>query len=240
MTNAGAQRRAARAVWERPEPIPRPNPPPICRDAITRAAIVLADREGLNAVSLRKVAASLDTGAMRLYSYIATKAELLETMVDAVYGEMDTAVLGPGWRAGLAGSAHRLRQAVLAHPWLVSLLGARPNLGPHALAQTEAVFATLGPIPIETAMDAVRTVQAYVIGALRTEVSERRAEAESGLDTAAWQAMAAPYIQRMIATGQYPNIARIVAGASLPGMAEIFERGLDCVLDGIGQRLALP
>ena len=75
-------------VWERPEPPDRPALAPLSRERIVRAAIGLADADGLEAVSLRKVAAALDVGPMRLYGYIASKDELFELMVDAVYAEI--------------------------------------------------------------------------------------------------------------------------------------------------------
>ena len=87
-------------VWERPEPPDRPVPASLSRERIVRAAIRLADADGLAAVSLRKVAAALDVGPMRLYGYITTKEELLELMVDAVYAEIRPA--GDGWREALS------------------------------------------------------------------------------------------------------------------------------------------
>src|SRR3712207_4865231 len=75
-------------VWERPEPPDRPVLAPLSLERLVRAAIRLADADGLEAVSLRKVAAALDVGPMRLYGYIATKEELLDLMVDSVYAEI--------------------------------------------------------------------------------------------------------------------------------------------------------
>ncbi|MET8876823.1 TetR family transcriptional regulator, partial [Nocardia sp. NPDC004604] len=103
-------------VWERPEPPDRPVPAPLSRERIVRAAIRLADVDGLPAVSLRKVAAALDVGPMRLYGYIATKEELLDLMVDAVYAEIRPA--GKGWRAVLRSLAETTRQAAHQHEWL--------------------------------------------------------------------------------------------------------------------------
>src|SRR6202161_1557865 len=75
-------------VWERAEPPDRPVLAPLSRERIVRAAIQLADADGLVAVSLRKVAAALDVGPLRLYGYIATKEELLDLMVNAVHAEI--------------------------------------------------------------------------------------------------------------------------------------------------------
>ena len=87
-------------LWERPEPSERRQPSPLSRERIVRAAIELADAADLDAVSLRKVAAALDAGPMRLYRYVDTKDELLELMVDAVYAEFP-APAGETWDAVL-------------------------------------------------------------------------------------------------------------------------------------------
>ena len=107
-------------VWERPEPPDRPVPAPLSRKRIVRAAIRLADADGLDAVSLRKVAAALDVGPMRLYGYIATKEELLDLMVDAIHAEIRPT--GDGWREVLRSVAETTRKAVHQHEWLADLL----------------------------------------------------------------------------------------------------------------------
>ena len=230
-------------VWERPEPLSRPAPGPLSRDLIVRAAIAIADEEGLASVSLRKVGSALDAGPMRLYGYLSTKEELLELMVDAVYGEM--AAAGPirgDWRKTLKTVAQRTRRAAAQHRWLVDLLGGRPHLGPHAMAHMEASLAALGHNPgfedIDDVLQALGTVQAYVIGAIRGEASELRAAFESGLDETAWHHATSPYIERLIATGRFPTIARVVRDAKHPPFDTFFDRGLDCVLDGIATRIS--
>src|SRR5947208_16753906 len=129
-------------VWERPEPPERPVPAPLSRERIVHTAIRLADADGLDAVSLRKVAAALDVGPMRLYGYIATKEELLDLMLDAVYGEIRPA--GDGWREVLRSVAERTRRAVHRHEWLADLIGGRPQLGPNPSARGRATLARLG------------------------------------------------------------------------------------------------
>src|SRR3954464_16058522 len=121
-------------VWERPEPARRPAPSPLSRDAIVRAAIGLADADGLTAVSLRKVGAALDAGPMRLYGYVSTKQELLDLMVDAVYGEISPPEPGGDWRPALRTLAEQLRAAALRHEWFVELLGGAPPPGPNGPA----------------------------------------------------------------------------------------------------------
>ncbi|GLZ32989.1 TetR family transcriptional regulator [Lentzea sp. NBRC 105346] len=228
-------------VWERPEPPSKPTPSPLSREKIVRAAITLADADGLVAVSFRKVAAELNAGPMRLYGYVETKDELLDLMVDAVYGEISPPQPGDGWRSALQTVARSLRQAALRHDWFSDLLGGRPHMGPNALAFTEASLVALDGAPefdhIDDVMGAVGTVRGYVIGAVRNEISEARAERASGMNERQWQTASGPYIERMLATGRFPMLARVVHEATHPDADTVFEGGLELILDGIEARL---
>ncbi len=229
-------------VWERPEPKKRPAPAPLSRDRIVRAAITLADAEGLAAVSLRKVAALLRSSPMRLYGYIDTKEELLDLMVDAAYGEMIAE--GPfqgGWQDCLRTMAQRTREAVHRHAWLTELLSGRPLQGPNAMTYSEAALAALSDQPgfedIAVTLQTLKTVTAYVVGALQDEASEHHAVQVSGMTKEEWQLATYPYLERMLATGRFPNIARIVKEVEHPSPAEEFERGLQIILDGVAARM---
>ncbi|MFC4116616.1 TetR/AcrR family transcriptional regulator C-terminal domain-containing protein [Nonomuraea zeae] len=232
----------ARLVWERPEPPARPALSPLSRERIVRAAIELADAEGLESVSVRKVAAALDAGPMRLYGYLSTKDELLDLMVDAVYGEITPPEqAGEDWRATLRALAHRTRQAAHRHEWFADLFGGRPHMGPNALAYLEVALAALYRAPgfdhIDTAMQAAGAVNAYVIGAVRSEIAEARAERATGLDERQWQDTSAPYMSRMLASGRYPTLVEVVRHATHPDADATFDAGLGYVLDGIATHL---
>ena len=218
-------------VWERPEPPDRPVPAPLSRERIVAAAIQLADADGLEAVSLRKVAAALDVGPRRIYGYITAKDELLDLMVDAVYAE--TRPTGNGWREVLRSVADTTRQAVHRHEWLADLIGGRPALGPHALARGEAVLAALGGVDVHVVMPMVEAVNAYVIGAVRREITERRAERATGMDKQQWQVAFGPYLERTFATGRFPALATVVRDAVHLDADQTFATGLGFVLDGI-------
>ncbi|MEU0538031.1 TetR/AcrR family transcriptional regulator [Amycolatopsis tolypomycina] len=219
-------------VWERPEPPNRPAPAPLSRDLIVRTAVELADETGLEAVSLRKLAGTLDVGPMRLYGYIDTKDELLDLMVDAVHAEIRPA--GSGWREVLTSMAEATREAAHRHEWFADLIGGRPQLGPNALARGEAVLAALDGVDVDVVMPMVTAVDAYVIGAVRREIAERRAERASGLDQRQWQAKLGPYLVRMFATGRFPALETVVRDAAHHDADETFRIGLDFLLDGIG------
>ncbi|SLM00305.1 MULTISPECIES: TetR/AcrR family transcriptional regulator [unclassified Actinoplanes] len=222
-------------VWERPEPPDRPVPSPLSRQRIVGAAIRLADADGLEAVSLRKVAGALEVGPMRLYGYLATKDELLDLMVDAVHAEIRPA--GEDWRAVLRSMAEQTRAAAHRHEWFADLLGGRPQLGPHALARGEAVIAAMGAVTVDDVMPVVEAVNSYVIGAVRREITERRAERASGMDKRQWQVASGPYLMRTFASGRFPALAAVVRDAAHLDADQTFRLGLECMLDGIAARV---
>ncbi|MEV8514527.1 TetR/AcrR family transcriptional regulator C-terminal domain-containing protein [Dactylosporangium sp. NPDC051484] len=226
-------------VWDRPEP-PKP-PAPLDRERIIAAAIALADEGGLEAVSLRKVAARLDAGPMRLYGYISTKDDLLDLMVDEVHAEVFPEKQPGDWREALRVLSHRTRQAALRHEWLADLLGGRPTLGPNGLAVAEAKLAALdGLADIDTVMRAVETVGAYVTGAIRREIANLRAERATGLSKRDWQRASGPHVTRILATGRFPALTKAVHDATDVDAEASFATGLDWVLDAVAAKLIRP
>ncbi|SEU43339.1 TetR/AcrR family transcriptional regulator [Nonomuraea wenchangensis] len=229
-------------VWDRPEPQPRPAPVPLDRERIVAAAVELADEGGLEAVSLRKVAARLDAGPMRLYGYLATKEELFDLMLDAVYAEIlprEAEGQARGWRETLRAHARRTRQAALRHEWLADLLGGRPSLGPNALAAAEVTLAAFdGLADVDTVARAVATVNAYVTGAIRREIASLRAERATGLSEHDWQRAHGPHLTRMLDTGRYPALARFVHEGTETDAGTSFDLELDWVLDAVAARIA--
>ncbi|MEU8242601.1 TetR/AcrR family transcriptional regulator C-terminal domain-containing protein [Actinoplanes missouriensis] len=226
-------------VWDRPTP---PHPPvPLDRERIVTAAIALADEGGLETVSVRKVAARLNAGPMRLYGYIATKQELFDLMVDEVHAEILPSELPGDWREALRSLAHRTRQAALRHEWLADLLGGRPTLGPNGLAVTEATLASLdGLADIDTVMRAVETVSAYFIGAIRREIANLRAERATGLSKHDWQRASGPQVTSMLATGRFPALTKAVYDGTDVDAETAFTTGLDWVLDAVATKLPRP
>ncbi len=226
-------------VWERPEPPARPVP--LDRERIVAAAVALADEGGLESVSLRKVAARLDAGPMRLYGYISTKQELFDLMVDEVHAEILPEERPGDWREALRVLAHRTRRAALRHEWLADLLGGRPTLGPNGLAVTEAKLAALdGRTDIDTVMRAAETVSAYVTGAVRREITHLRAERATGLSERDWQRASGAHVTGMLATGRFPALAKAVHDGTDVDAEASFATGLEWVLDAVSARLTRP
>ncbi|WP_433381123.1 TetR/AcrR family transcriptional regulator [Actinoplanes sp. CA-142083] len=224
-------------VWERPEPQPRAAPVPLSRAKIAATAIRIADEHGLDGLSVRKIAKELGVGPMRLYDYVTNRSELLDLMVDAVYAEIAEAGPEADWRATVLAIVHRTRTAALDHEWFADVLGARPHLGPHALAVGESTAAALSQAPgvrgIEDLQRALGALNGFLVGALRREVTERRTARSTGTDEAAWQATLGPYVKRMLDTGRYPTVARLVIEGAHLDPGETFHHNLSTILDGL-------
>jgi AcrR family transcriptional regulator len=210
----------------------------LSRDRIVRAATDLADTDGVAALSMRRIAVSLNAGTMSLYRHVPGKDELLELMVDAVLGEIPL----PDhveWRDRARAGAFRLRDLSLRHPWLPELLVAQPAMGPNALRGFESAvgpFRDLG-CDITTASSIVSTVQGHVLGVVSRELAEGETWRRAGMTEGEWQHHVGPYVRRVIEEGNHPRFAEFVYDGEHLDYAERFAFGLDCLLDGIAVRL---
>lgn len=211
-------------------------------DRIVAAAVALADREGLEALSMRRLALELGTGTTTLYRYVTGRDELLELMVDAVNGS-DGVVTGkpPNWRDGLALVAREARGRFLAHPWLASQLVARPTIGPNTLRGAEFVISVALDLVEDpgTAAAVTASLLAYVQGSVAAELAEHEAQRRTGLDEHAWRETVAPWVRSILADARFPAFASVVLAADELSFEERFEFGLARLLDGF-ERLADP
>ena len=226
-------------VWEREEPARRAPLTPLHRDDVVAAAVALADAEGLPAVSVRRVAAALGVGPMRLYRVFDTVEELHELMVDAVYGEVvDQLELRGGWRKRTRAILTKTRTVVLAHEWVVDLLGVRPHLGPNGLAWTESTAKALRRAPAVsgtgTARAALGAVDGFLLGALRREVADLRAARPDG-DEPGWAARTAPYLDRMLETGRFSTVRTLSTSRREVDRDAVFRAEVDLLLAGLGK-----
>jgi AcrR family transcriptional regulator len=224
---------APASVWTRPRPEPRRRAPGV--DQYVAAALTVADAEGLDAVSMRRVAGDLGSGTATLYRYITNRDELIDLMIDAVYGEDPLPEAAANWRAGLAAVAHALRGTLLRHPWLAGELTGRPSLGPNSLRRSEAALrAAVALTPdITRASQALATVRAYVLGSVASQQAALLAEQRTGLTKEQWQHSHGPYITEVLAAGEHPMLARRVQEAEEPDPDTDFTFGLNCILDGL-------
>jgi len=185
----GDARRSMTLLWGRAEPPRRGPKQGLSVDAIVGAAIALADADGLDALSMRKVGERLGTSAMALYTYVPAKAELIDLMVDTVLGELPTEYdRTDGWRAAAESCAQAGWELYDRHPWILQIAGARASLGPHELAAHEAQLAIYLDIGLR-AFEVTRTVGAvasYVRGAAKAVADARAAEQATGMTDDEW------------------------------------------------------
>lgn len=218
-------------IWLRREPAGTGRPPGHSREEITATAIGIADREGLDAVSMRRVAAELGTGAASLYRYLDTRDDLLDLMVDAAGAEYVLPEPGGDWLAGLLEVGEQARAIMRRHPWLASLIITRPVLGPSGLALLEYVLAVLEQHPASTAAK----LEAF---AILTSTAAMFVENEQAGGSARQQRNAA-YLQHELAAGTRPRLAALLAqpGPLDPPSQDPYRGILARILSGL---LAVP
>lgn len=188
-------------------------------EAIVRAAVGVADQEGLGAVSMRRLADVLEVGTMSLYTHVPGKAELTDLMIDTVYGELyenvDEAQAAGSYRAGIRLVAERNRALYARHPWLLDVPLTRPVLGPHACLKHEAELRVLDAVGLsDLEIDSIHAMlMMHVQGTSRAAVSEQRAQQTSGMTEMEWWANTLPLLERVI-KGQFPVASRVGQAAS--------------------------
>ncbi|MBN9305902.1 MAG: hypothetical protein BGO82_01280 [Devosia sp. 67-54] len=230
-------------IWMRPVRGRRGPEPSRDRDAIARAAIAVADREGLAAVSMRRIAAEIGTSASSLYRYVARKDDLLNLMVDAALGAGELQPSGD-WRMDLQQIGHAMRAVFKAHPWLTTALAGRPTLGPNRLRALEAMLTLLAPsgLPLAEQLALIDVLTSYVRGFVASELASDAAIRQSGLSAAQWHADQAAYTAAIRASGVYPLTSALFDELQRTGAADQdagFAAGLDIVLEGIAARWAV-
>jgi AcrR family transcriptional regulator len=214
--------------------------PALSTAGIVDAAIALADAEGLEAVSMRRLAERLGVGAMGLYTYVPGKAELLEAMLDAVYAAMPRTAHDGDWRARLTAVASENRALYAAHPWAATISSSRPPLGPGLMAKYEHELRALE----DTGLDDVETDAALTFlldfvrsNALAAHAAQATRE-QTGMTDEEWWAANGPLLARVLDPDDYPTAARVgsAAGAAQGGAysaGHAWAFGLERVLDGL-------
>jgi DNA-binding transcriptional regulator YhcF (GntR family) len=242
-----ARPRAGTVVAERPA-APRPARPEgeLTRERIVRAAIAIADAEGLDALSMRGVAARLGASTMSTYRHVANKDELVVLMADAAYGELGYPPPHPsGWRERLERTARTLWALHRRHPWLAHVGSLfRPMPLPNLLVHSEQLLAALeefGLDPVQR-MDLEIVLYGHVQGVAVHLEREAQAAAATGLTEDGWMRVHGPALGAIAATGRYPGFAALMTALGGDGydldLDQIFELGLGILLDGLAVRLA--
>lgn len=215
---------------------------------IVTTAIAVADADGTEAVSMRRIARELRVGAMSLYWYVTSKDDLNQLMLERIQAESEAPEPSGDWRADLRGYARNARAALLRHPWAIDFLGQGPPSGPNDARNAERVIAALDGLGLDipTVMNVVGAVGTYVLGAAMREVQEIRwhktaAEVAGQLAETEIAEFTGDLERRIRESGRYPHLVRIIDENFDPDSPdtrdERFEFGLDCVLDGIAARI---
>lgn len=209
---------------------------------VVQAAIGIADAEGLAALSMRRVADAMHISPMALYTYVPSKAELVDMMFDRVLGatdDPDDSVVG--WRARLAFVARQRWALVERHPWFLDLALHRPPLGPNVLRKADVVLSALDGMGLDSEEAALvgEALQHYVTGAQQAARDARDAERATGITDAQWIELVRPVLETHMDDKAFPALARRKGlrrpggGATMAERTAHFEFGLERMLDGL-------
>ncbi|MFF9625869.1 TetR/AcrR family transcriptional regulator C-terminal domain-containing protein [Streptomyces griseosporeus] len=226
-------------IWARPERAGRGPRPAYTRAGIAAAAVRVADAEGLDAVSMRRIAAELGCGTMSLYNYVPRKEDLYELMVDAVSAEHELWEPSGDWRADMLRVAHQTRALMRRHPWLPRLMSPVYGFSPNALRYLEHCLACLEPLPVSngTRMELIAMLNGVVTTYTANELAT--AERSRALPWSPEEESAAriAYLGAQLASGAYPRMAAAFTEDAGPiDMEAVFERALGRVLDAFAPR----
>jgi AcrR family transcriptional regulator len=228
---------AAWGVRERPHKGPKPA---LSLPRIVEAAVRVADADGLDAVSMGRVAAELGAAPMSLYRHVPGKEELLHLMVDAAWGDPPEApAAGEDWRTGLARWAWALRAGGARHPWVVRIpLNGLPIM-PNEVAWFENALACLGGTGLPEARKAsvAMLLGGYVRNMTATDADIGAAIAASGLSPSEWIASYPRMLRDLTSPHRFPALTLLLASGAFDvadDPVDEFTFGLDRILDGIG------
>ena len=216
----------------------------LTRECVVQAAIGIADREGLHAMSMRGVAAKLGVASMSPYRFVDSKDALILLMTDAAFAEFKPPARSKSnWREQLTRSARVLWALYNKHPWLANVHAlTRPLLLPHLMAHAEAMLAVLAACRLDaaTTMRLHILLYSYVHGLAIHIERETQAAASTGLSEEAWMDTQAEAFAQLVASSRYPAFARVIGhfedGYDLR-LDELFESGLATLLDGFAKTI---
>jgi AcrR family transcriptional regulator len=201
------------------------------RERVLDAAIAQADAGGLESVSMRRLAESLEFAPMALYRHVANKDDLIDAMVDKVFGEIELPTAGPDWRTAMRRRAISVRDALSRHRWAIGLMESRKTPGPANLRHHDAVIGSLraGGFDIAMAAHAYSLLDSYIYGFALTKMN-------LPFQTSAEVPEVAAQMLEPFPAGEYPYLMEILTDHVMkPGYdyGDEFEYGLDLILDGL-------
>jgi AcrR family transcriptional regulator len=209
---------------------------PLSRRRVLDAAVALADRDGVGALSMRKLAQELGVEAMSLYHHVAGKDAILDGIVDVVFGEIELPSGDGGWKAAMRRRAISAREALRRHPWATALMESRSTPGPANLRHHDAVLGVLrnAGFSVELAAHAYSLLDAYIYGFALQESS-------LPFDTPEETAQVASSIMDGFPADAFPYLTEIAVEHVLqPGYdyGNEYRFGLELILDGLERALS--
>ena len=212
-----------------------PARPPLSRDRVLRAAVALADQEGLEGLSMRRLATEFGVVPMALYKHVAHKDDMLDGMVDVVFAEIVLPRPEDDWKTAMRRRATSARRVLGRHLWAIGLTESRMKPGPTNLRHHDAVIGCLrnAGFPIEIAIHAYSTLDSYIYG---FALQEQQLPFEGAGDAGP----VAEDILQQFPAGEYPHLAETISevlNKSGWKYADEFEFGLTLILDGLERHL---
>jgi AcrR family transcriptional regulator len=211
-----------------------PERAPLSRERVLDGAMAIADARGIGSLTIRSLAQELGVKPMSVYHYVANKDEIIDGIVDRVYGEMELPSAEGDWRAEMHRRCTSAREVLGRHPWAIPLLQSRTAPGPATLQHHDAVIACLrgAGLSVEMTAHALALVDSYVFGFALSEAALPIHGPESVPEIA-------EAIMQRFATGAYPHLLEFSTEHVIkPGydFGEEFEFGLGVVLDAFAER----
>ncbi|GAA2361574.1 TetR/AcrR family transcriptional regulator [Saccharopolyspora halophila] len=228
--------RSAQLLWGDRTRAPRGPKPSLSVDRIVAEGIELADLEGLEALSMQRLATELGAGTMSLYRYVPSKDDLIALMLDAAMGAPPQVDEGVGWRGALEACARSCAAVFERHPWVLSLAARPRTMGPNEVAYVEAALAALSGTGLSSAemIDTVVLLNGFVRGVAPFLAAERDTDRRL-ID-----------MELIAAHGRrenYPTVAAVLGelgGRRHRNADDSFEYGLRRILDGVAARIDAP
>lgn len=208
---------------------------PVTRGRALTAAIALADADGIEALTMRKLAQALDVEAMSLYHHVANKNDILDGMVDAIFTEIELPSNGD-WAAAMRGRAHSLRATLLRHPWAIGIMESRSAPGPATLRHHDTVIGCCraAGFSVEMSAHAFSLLDSYIFGFVLQEVNLPFNDNDDLVEV----------LDAMVPANfaqEYPHFAELTSEHVLKkgySYGDEFEFGLGLIIDGLQRRAA--
>ncbi|MDO8307198.1 MAG: TetR/AcrR family transcriptional regulator [Actinomycetota bacterium] len=204
---------------------------PLSRERVLRAAVALADRDGIESLTMRGLGRALGVEAMSLYNHVHSKDDILDGIVDLIVGDIHVPPTGTPWKAAMRARAVSAHDVLLAHPWAAMLLMSRYNIGPGMTRYLDATLGRLreGGFSIEHALDAWNTLDSHLYGFTLQELN------------LPFDADDAPRVSAevlpQISLDEFPHVTEVISHVMTSGRREEFTLGLDLILDGLERAL---